>query len=497
MAVFDFFTSRNNSLIEASTYVGHEGRLFYDSANGVVKLSDGVTPGGLPIPYTIATDTIVGGIKAGPGVTINSEGQILIDSAGLEFTFGDFEGTVGTYTDSTNYALLQSLNTDEDVVIASNGDGSVKVVGEFRAYASDTTVTAALEDAQPIFRVLADGQVRMLVPKADSTAGAFEIIGNNTGTFHPPNQTGVIIHATGNSGLPARNYLDANNNYPIIVGRRYNGAVGNLTQVLSGETIFRIAGQAATSSGDFETFGPAKINWIATEDQTPTAQGGKITIDVTANGTNAFGNVITVAEFTSGGVVSNVGFVGNVTLGPNHTLDVTGATVTGLTLGGLDPADIAGTMTGTVIKSTVTGSSLTQVGTLGNLTVSGNIAAGNVSSTNGTFTTFTGKYIRDVRDVGVIADGGTVTIDFATDSIVKCEWDNNFTLAYSNYRPGSVVKFIAYKRAGTGTDNFSLDGITAGHVSSGTTTIAGVAGVANFVEFTCIGTAITDVYAKV
>jgi hypothetical protein len=347
MAIYDFFVSRNNAVANTAAYVGHVGRLFYDDTNGVVKLSDGVTPGGTAIPYTIATESVIGGIKAGPGVTINSEGQILIDSEGLEFSFGDFSGTVGTYTDTTDYALLQSVNVNEDIVIASNGLGGVKVVGEFRAYATDGSVTGSLENSEPIFRVKTDGQVRMLVPAADQVAGAFEVIGNDTGIFHPPNQTGVIIHATGNSGLPARNYIDANNNYPIIVGRRYNGTVGNLTSVLNNEVFFRIAGQASTSSGDFETFGPAKINWIATEDQGPSNQGGKITVDVTANGTTALGNAITVAEFTENGLVSDVGFVGNLTGTASTATNLAGV---GSILAGtinVNPASIAGSTSST------------------------------------------------------------------------------------------------------------------------------------------------------
>ena len=121
---------------------------------------------------------------------------------------------------------------------------------------------------------------------------------------------------------------------------------------------------------------------------------------------------------------------------------------------------------------------------------------GDISGGSGEFTTFTGKYLRNVRDAGIIADAGTLLIDFATDALVKCEWDNNFTVTYSNYTEGSVVKIIAYKRGGTGTDSFSLGTITPGHVSSGSTTVAGTAGQANFVELTCIGTTISEVYAK-
>ena len=314
MAIYDFFLSRNGAASTAGNYVGHVGRLFYDSTTGVIKLSDGVTPGGLSIPYTIATDTIVGGIKAGPGVTINAAGQILLDSAGLEFSFGDFQGTSETYAAGhpqagEAYALLSSVNANEDIVLQASGNGIVKVLGDFSVRASGGNINTVLLE-EPIFRVFNDGKVRFLVPNQDPLLGALEVIGNDTGLSHPPNQTGVIIHTTGNAGSVARQYLDANNNYPIIVGRRYNGTIGALTPVLNNEVFFRIAGQASTGT-DFNTFGPGKINWIATEDQTPTAQGGKITFDVTANGTTAFDNTVTALEVTATGIVSAVGFVGD------------------------------------------------------------------------------------------------------------------------------------------------------------------------------------------
>ena len=346
MAVYDFFLSRNSAASTPENYVGHTGRLFYDDTTGEIKISDGVTPGGSPIPVTVATDatagsirpgqafnmsgeflqlntgdsldvfnnalrllpatdTTIGGIKAGPGVVIAPDGTLSISSEGLSFTFGDFFAGVIAGEDSVTTALLSSINANEPIVIASNGTGSVEIVGEFHVHApaDDNQVRSAL-DAEPIFSVLNDGQVRLLVPAADQLQGAFEVVGNDSGNFFPPNQTGVILHTTGNEGSVNRVYHDANNNYPIIVGRRYNGTVASPTQVLDGEVFFRLAGQA-TVGNDFNVFGPCKISWVATEDQGPTNQGGKIVVDVTANGTAAFGNVITAAEFTSDGVVVN------------------------------------------------------------------------------------------------------------------------------------------------------------------------------------------------
>ena len=300
MAIFDFFLSRNNAASTPANYVGHVGRLFYNSEDGVVKLSDGVTPGGLPIPYTIATDTIVGGIKEGPGVTIDSEGRIFIDSAGLSFTFGDLAGTVGTYAAGhpkvgIDYAKLSSVNLNEDIVIASNTDGVVKVIGDFSVFATDGIFDGNIDDSlayDPVFRVKGTGQIQMLVPLADEVAGgALEIVGNTIQEYaHPPNQTGVILHVTGKTGLVSRNYFDANDNYALIVGRRFNGLSTATTKVLAGQSIFRIAAQASTDS-DFQPFGPSRIDFRATEDQAPGAQGGEIGFYVTPLGSSGLAAV--------------------------------------------------------------------------------------------------------------------------------------------------------------------------------------------------------------
>jgi hypothetical protein len=478
MAIYDFFLSRNGAASTPENYVGHEGRLFYDSATGEIRISDGVTLGGLPIPIAIATDiaaggikpgalvsvtsggvlnvnysgsfnaggagintlslnqateTVLGGIKLGPGITTNAEGQLLIDSEGLEFSFGDFSGTTGTYSDSTAYALLQSINEDEDIAIASNGTGSVNIVGEFNVFATNTDVTDALENYEPIFRVLADGKVRMLVPAADTLTGAFEIVGNTSGFFHPTNQTGVILHTTGNTDSVNRVYHDAINNYPIIVGRRYNGTIGALENVKSGETIFRIAGQASTGT-DFETFGPAKINWIATEDQGPSNQGGKITIDVTANGTTAFGNVITALEITPEGVVSTVGFEGDLT---GNADTVTNGVYT--------------TDTGTVTNTMLAGSIANDK--LANSTISGVALGGTL------FALSPGNYLTggDYDGSGIVSHSVDATTTATASKVVARD-------ASGNFAAGTITANLT-GTASTATNLAAATGILAGTFS--------------------------------
>jgi hypothetical protein len=95
MAIRKFRTGQMS--YNALTYVGTAGTLFYDEANGALRISDGVTPGGSLISYPVASTTQLGGVKLGPGVVLNGDGQIIIDSEGLDFSFGDLAATVGTY----------------------------------------------------------------------------------------------------------------------------------------------------------------------------------------------------------------------------------------------------------------------------------------------------------------------------------------------------------------------------------------------------------------
>ena len=482
MAVYDFFLSRNNGPT-ANTYVGHAGRLFYDNAERVLRISNGVTPGGeifngyvsvsetepaqpfqgqvwlnpdtseLGIYHNgnfipsinAATDVKLGGIKLGPGVITNSEGQIIIDSTGLDFSFGDFQALIGFYSDSTQYALLSIINPDEDIVLASNGDGDIKVVGGFEVYATNGNVTGSLEE-EPFFRILEDGQVRILVPLADTTEGGMEIIGSDLGTSLQPGLAGVMLHLTGNADLPTRVYHDTLSDYSSYVFRRYNGSVVTPTQVLADEDIGRINWTAATNAG-MGNVSTAQIRVAALENQTTTAQGSKITFIVTPVGSAAAarvdalvvkatgielpvgGSTVKLSGSTSGSItvqataiagtnvitlpaatgtlittgdtetVTNTMLAGSIA---NNKLSFSSVTVNGtsIALGASGTVTAAaGTLTGTTLNSTVVSSSLTSVGTLTSLSVANGISDG----------------IGDVRSIPLNSQGGAYNLA-ATDN---------------------------------------------------------------------------------
>lgn len=431
MALYEFFTSRNNSANVAS-FVGQAGRLFYDGANGVIKLSDGVTPGGTFIPYNIATTETIGGIKAGPGANVSVDGTLTIDTSGLPLGIGNL-----SIVDTT----ISTVNANQDVVIESNGTGNVELVGNIQFY-----TTAQGNDGTPFFTASSDGQVTILVPAADPLAGAVKIVGSTTGRVSPPLNTGVMLQLTGNNNDPSRFYNDSVGNFAAFVGRRINGNVAVPTAVQAGDEIIRIS-STGHNGNTVPGSGSARILYTAKETYTTSAAGTNLSIWTTA--------------------------IGSTVLTKTATFD----REMGLTVNG----NI--TVTGSIF-----GNATTTVANVGTLNVSGNTAISGF---------YTGKYIRTVRNAGTIADGGTLTINFATDAIVHCIWGNGLTIEYSNFLAGRVVKVMCTKSSGTGTDTLSLDGVTASQVSSGSTTINASADTTTFLELTCVGTSIGNVFIKV
>jgi hypothetical protein len=86
MAIQEFFTSRNNGVPTGNTFVGQEGRLWYDPLTNTIRVSDGSTPGG----------TIVSGGGGGgaANVAVSYQGNLLTSTlTSLDFT-GD--GVVAT-----------------------------------------------------------------------------------------------------------------------------------------------------------------------------------------------------------------------------------------------------------------------------------------------------------------------------------------------------------------------------------------------------------------
>ena len=423
----NLFTSRDNKA-QGNTFVGQEGRIWWNPDTNAFYYSDGNTVGGLSVGIgdiananidnltvnTIGTDdssavefrtdvyfsqgatidvgadvlgsmtvngdlTItgnispasnvkVGGIVAGPGVVIGNTCILTIDSANLPVSFGNF---------FANNNILTMINVNEDMILETQGNAEIQMIGNIGFYKSNGG--GVPEPSALYFFARDDGQITIIVPAEDPLLGAVEIIGSSTGNLITPGQAGAMLHITGNPNVPSRIYLDGNDDYASFVARRFNGNVAVPTQVLANEDVFRINATAATNAG-MPNVAMAQIQMRALENQTTTAQGSTLNFLVTPIGSPASARVevanITVAngvnatKFTTAGTVSATG---NITGGNILTTGLISAT------GNVTAGNVSGTLlTGTL--TTAAQPNVTSVGTLSTLTVTANVSGGNLTT---------------------------------------------------------------------------------------------------------------------
>jgi hypothetical protein len=348
MAVYDFFLSRNASTTTINNYVGHRGRLFYDDVTGNIRISDGSTLGGQPIPITTATNsqtgavlpsqglevtdifgsirikvgegiefddnnniklkpattTTLGAIKLGPGVILNDQNQIVIDSTGLDFSFGDFSATTQTGPSNTDAAYLSSINTNEDIVFASNGTGSISVVGEFNIF----TPNGSIATRDPVFSVDNLGKTSVTTIDIENP--------NDLGLMAPLN---VSINADGLTKTPTvvtggvAQFTGRDNNTAIIILDTYG--IDSTRTITGGEFVFRtgrgtnaipvavqtddILGNvtaAGWASNGYGGLGVGGLRILSNENFTDTSRGSKLQFYVTPNGTITNSTVATIDE---------------------------------------------------------------------------------------------------------------------------------------------------------------------------------------------------------
>jgi hypothetical protein len=507
-SIQNFFTSRDNNA-NAESYVGQEGRLWYDPNTNSIFVSNGNTAGGIPVSLaatgnltinslTANTATInnnlvvtgnispaannkIGGIAPGPGIEISDSGLLTIDSAGLPISFGDFFANVNQ---------LSMVNENEDMFLVSNGTGNINLIGGVEFYKPNGFPPTS----EPFFRAKSDGQLRILVPAEDPIEGGVEIIGSSTGNYIAPGTAGTMLQITGNPGIPTRLYMDGNAEYVSIVARRYNGNVAVPTQVLAGQDVLRINSTAATNlgGGNVGNVAMAQIRTTALENQTATAQGSSITFTVTPVGSAASARVdvanvtvangVTATKFTTAGTVIATG---NITGG--------NLTTVGITSTGSLSASTTINATGNITGGNLTTVGITSTGSLSastTINATGNITGGNVAATN-----YTGKVTHSIRDGGNVT-GTTITLNMTTDDLVRCSFANGTTtVAFSNIIPGRIVTLIAVK-TDAGTDNINT-GISAQNMSNGdaSTPVDGLC--TAILTYYSLGTTTADIFCSI
>lgn len=366
----NFFTSRDNQT-DGNTYVGQEGRLWYNPDTNSIYVNTANIAGGTPVALAtnanitannITVNTItstsgniavtgnlvisgnispasnvkIGGIKAGPGVDIANDGTLTIDTANLPLSFGDF-------TASNN--ILSIVNVDEDMILQTQGSAEIQLIGNIGFYRPDGIPP---NTANRYFSATDNGQIQIIVTATDGD-GAVQIIGSQSTEVIEPGTPGTLLHLTGQLDIPCRAYYDGNGDYVSWVARRWNGNVASPTPVQAGEDVLRINATAATDAG-VGNVALAQIRIMALENQTTTAQGSEISFIVTPVGQPAT-NRVEIANVTVANGVTATKFTGNLT--GNVTGTATTATnlaaATGILAGtiSINPASVAGTTSST------------------------------------------------------------------------------------------------------------------------------------------------------
>jgi hypothetical protein len=259
MSIQKLFTSLSKAA-HGSTYIGEKGRIFFDPVLGM-RVSDGHTPGGQPIPVAVTNANI---------------GDLVITGASIS-----------------------TLNPNEDLTLNSNGTGNVNIVGELNVSTTGGT---------KLIQTLQNGTMNFYVPNINSLDSAIDIIGSVDGSVVAPQTTGVMLHITGQDGstTASRIYNDGVVGYAAYIGRRYNGSSAVPTAVNSGEIISRLGATPYTSTG-WPTLSTARIDFVATENQTGTHQGNQIEFYTTPNGANSA---------TADMIVSSQGITNNANIVP-------------------------------------------------------------------------------------------------------------------------------------------------------------------------------------
>ncbi len=426
---------------------------------GGIKIGTAFTIDGSDrLQLNAATNDIIGGVRLGPGVTTNNQGQIIISSEGLDFSFGDFQATVP----ANGAATLSSVNLGQNIDIVSSANGVINVIGNFHVHTPDTYDPIDPDANGAVFRVDESGKVRILVPNANSSEGAVEIIGGSGGVFQSPVNTGVMLHVTGiagSPGVPSRIYNDSQNAFSAFVSRRYNNTAASPSAVLADEEIMRLSGTAHNG-----TIIPGTANqrivYKALGNQTLTNQGGYIELWATPINTTTLAKIATV---DSTGITLESGKVltGNVS--------------------GSAGSVAAANVTGTTLASNVVTSSLTSVGTLGSLTVTNLVTARN--------------YHGQSRDAGTLGAAGTLTIDFATDHNVLVELTTTAVIAFSNITAGKTVTVLV--KNDTGSNRAVTTGVNAGNHTGNNTAPNVNDGRTGVFIYRTFGTATGDVYVEI
>jgi hypothetical protein len=282
----------------ANTFVGQLGTIFYDASNGLLRFSDGVTPGGQPIAVALPPGTI---------------------------TMGNLE-VVNT--------TLSTFLPNDDLILASNGTGNVELVGNVHIHTTGDGITGNI-----VFSVMNDGFTVIKVPQITTGRSGLLIDGTLNHGGVGPQVPGVTLRCVGNDGVSSIISNDSFGNvaFPSIVHRYARGTSQAPTATQSGDKFGLFVGLGyGTTNYSLSSNGIAStsIDFAATENYTDTKNGSQIefytaptgsnvrtlSATITAN-TTVFPSNVSISGFYTGKYIRTVRNAGTIADGGTLTID--------------------------------------------------------------------------------------------------------------------------------------------------------------------------------
>ena len=370
-------------------------------------------------------------LQGGYGVTVSTT-----DPAGgneKDWTFGtDGNLTLPTNSSNINYAngisILDGIgggsygNANVATFLADFGNNAISMTGN--VYSGNFAVTANL-----------DGALNSVV----------EITAN--GVQQTPTSPGVMMHITGQTGVPTRILYDGANSYVSWSSRVYAGTPTAPVGVGANTVLSRYGANPYTSTG-WNSNSSVRMDMWATEAQTATNRGSKIVFTVTPNGSNVSTDMATVSGTgvsIAGNVTANY-FVTTATV-INGNISTAGNIVGNGSLTVSNDISTAGNIYSSNIIS-ATGN----IYTSSSISANGNVRAGNFT-TNGTISTAGNVFASGVSVVGnIVANNMTLSsnLDGNLNSVMNILADGAFqpvsapgTMLHITGQTGVQTRFIA------------------------------------------------------
>ena len=286
----EFATSRNNGA-NGETQIGQLDRLWYDPINNVIRVSDGVTPGG----------TIVG---SGPG----GNGQPAGGNTQVQFNDGNLFGASSqfTFAKATSTLTVANLNT----------------------------VSATISNRITAGNIFADYANISGVLKVSNISNLF-IDGGSNGYYLQTNGTGALTWAPQADSLNANraNYANIANVANLVAAANVIGTVANATYAVSANiaNVANIANSAYLVNGSNVSGAVSNAIYAVSANSSNIASVANSVAGANVTGTVANATYAITAEtvtanaqpnITSVGTLTNLVLSGNITPSANLTFNL-------------------------------------------------------------------------------------------------------------------------------------------------------------------------------